>query len=323
MSQNDTKNTILAAAPSLVKNGLIKALVNDAQYNVIHAHTPAEILKFAGQDALDLVLVDDDPALISLPELVTRVKGNNVDIPILVFREGVVGLNDDKIWTLGIDDCILRPVRASELLHHVGRALNTRRLGRSCEDLRKENQQLYQLATTDGLTRLVNRRYFMERLSSEFARVKRFHGRLGYLICDIDHFKVVNDTYGHGVGDRVLKQVSAILARTVRLIDTAGRYGGEEFVLLLPETAIDGVVFVGEKIRRSVEDFNFTPDDPAESPGPAHITVSIGAAAFPDVKVETPEELLELADQALYRAKEGGRNRVERAIQDPVMPVRR
>lgn len=313
MSQNDSKYHILAAAPSLAKSGLLDALDGDPHYLLSHAASSVEILKAAATLPLDLILVDDDPNLVSLPELVTKAKGNNAAIPILVFRDNLVAMSDDKIWTLGIDDCILRPVRALELLHHVSRALNTRKLGRNCEELRRENQQLYQLATTDGLTRLVNRRYFMERMNSEFSRVKRFNGRLGYLICDIDHFKNVNDTYGHGVGDRILKQVSAILASTVRLIDTAGRYGGEEFVLLLPETAIEGVVFVGEKIRRNVEEFDFTPENPSDPPGPSHITISIGAAAFPDVQVETPEELLELADQALYRAKEGGRNRVERA----------
>ncbi len=313
MTKSETDYCILSAAPSLTKSGLIKALDDDSRYRVIYAETAAEILSAAATEPLDLILVDDDPALVSLPDLVTKAKGNNIDIPILVFRDGLGGMGDDKIWTIGIDDCILRPVRASEPIHHVTRSLNTRKLGRNVEELRRENQQLYQLATTDSLTRLVNRRYFMERLSTEFSRAKRFNRRLGYLICDIDHFKHVNDTYGHSVGDRVLKQVSAILASTVRSIDTAGRYGGEEFVLLLPETAIEGVLFVAEKIRRTVEEFDFTPEDPNEPNGPAHITISLGAATYPEVMVETPEELIELADQALYRAKEAGRNRVESA----------
>ncbi len=313
MSQNDTKYCILAAAPSLSKSGLIKILDDDPHYQILHTTTWAETLRAAASEPLDLILIDDEPGVNSLPDLVTKAKGNNVDIPILVFRDGLVGMTDDKIWTLGIDDCILGNVRASQLLHHIQRALNARGLGRNNEELKRENLQLYQLAITDSLTRLVNRRHFMERMGTEFARAKRFNGKLGYIICDIDHFKNVNDTYGHGVGDRVLRQVSSILAATVRSIDTAGRYGGEEFVLLLPETAIEGVLYVAEKIRRTVDAFDFTPGDPSEPPGPAHITISLGVAAYPEVKVEAPEELCELADQALYRAKEGGRNRVETA----------
>ncbi len=313
MSQSDTKYRILAAAPSLAQNGFLKALDDDPRYQIIRTDSAPETLKAAASESLDLILVDDDPGLISLPELVTKAKGANVDIPILVFRDGFKGMTDEKIWTLGIDDCIQRPVRASELLHHVTRALNSRQLGRHNEELRRENQELYQLAITDSLTRLINRRHFMERLGAEFSRAKRFSGRIGAVICDIDHFKKVNDTYGHGVGDRVLRQVSGILAATVRSIDTAGRYGGEEFVLLLPETAIEGVLFVAEKVRRAIDEFDFTPEDTSEPPGPAHITISLGAASYPESKVETPDELLQLSDQALYRAKEGGRNRVELA----------
>lgn len=313
MSQNDSKYLILAASPSLAKSGHIIALETDPHYRVIKAETSSEVLKIAATEALDLILVDDNPGYLSLPELVTKAKGNSVDIPILVFRDSSTGFSDDKIWTLGIDDCIINPVRASELLHHITRALNARRLGKHCEELREENKQLYQLAITDSLTRLVNRRHFMERMAAEFARAKRFNGRLGAIICDIDHFKRVNDTFGHGAGDRVLKQVSALIAANVRSIDMAGRYGGEEFVLLLPETALSGVAYVAGKIRRAIEEFDFSPADPQEPPGPQHITISLGAAAFPEVKVDTPEELLQLADQALYRAKENGRNRVETA----------
>lgn len=313
MTQNDRKYQILSVAPSLIESGLLKAIEGDPNYIVIQAHSASDALKIASSDPLDLILVDENPAIVSLPDLVAKAKGNNINIPILVFRDSVSITQDDRIWTLGIDDCILKPVRAVKFLHHIRRALHASRLGQDCENLRKENQQLYQLAITDSLTRLVNRRHFMERLNAEFARAKRFEGRLGYLICDIDHFKKVNDNYGHSVGDRVLKQVSTILASVIRSIDMAGRYGGEEFVLLLPETGRKGALFVAEKVRRTVEEFDFSPRDEDELPGPQHLTISIGAATFPESNVETTERLIEAADQALYRAKENGRNRVEAA----------
>lgn len=313
MTQYELKYRILDAAPSLSKSGLIQALTGDHQYDVLRAHSPSEALKLAESGPLDLILVDGDDGWISLPDLIIKAKGADSEVPILVFRDPIPKQGDEKIWTFGIDDCIRRPVAPAELLHHVQRALKLHRLGIQCSELTSENQKLYQLAITDGLTKLVNRRYFIERLNAEFARARRFNGRVGVVICDIDFFKKVNDTYGHTVGDRVLKQVSGILSSTVRGIDLAGRYGGEEFVLMLPETAIEGVTFVAEKVRKAIEEFDFSPTDPEDLPGPAHLTISLGCAAYPEIPAEQAQALLEAADQALYRAKQGGRNRVEGA----------
>jgi len=307
VNHNNAKYRVLVFAPSLVRNGLIGLLANDHHYKVITADTPSEAVRLAAAAPLDLILVDDDGS-ISIPDLVIKAKGVDAEAPILVFREKPPSRADDRLWTLGIDDCLVNPITPAKFLHHVARALKQRRLGVRCEELSKDNQELYRLSITDGLTRLINKRHFMERLQSEFSRAKRFGGRIGLVICDIDHFKLVNDSYGHLVGDRILRGLSKIIGATVRSIDTAGRYGGEEFVLMLPETALAGVVNLAEKVRCAVEAYDFTPEC-ADLPGPAHITISLGCASYPEANVERPEELLELADKGLYLAKKSGRNR--------------
>ena len=308
MNHPEKKYRILIAASSIKKNGLIASLTSDPHYHLIQPKTAAEALKAAGSGPFDLILVDDDDS-ISIPELVIRAKGIDAETPILVFKDRVPSLADDRLWTLGIDDCLIQPVTPAKFLHHIARALKMRRLGMKCDELSKENSQLYQLAITDGLTKLVNRRHLFERLTIEFARARRFGGRIGGAICDIDHFKSVNDTYGHAVGDRVLMGVAKLIASTVRAIDIAGRYGGEEFGLLLPETALEGTMNLGEKIRRAVDEHDFT-EDCGDLEGPAHLTISIGCASFPEFNVKSAEELIEQADHGLYLAKQSGRNRV-------------
>lgn len=289
------------------RNGLLKSLEEDTSFVLLKASNYEAAFSLAADRPLDLMLLDDDNKS-SWRELATKAREIDAHLPILIFRNGEP---ETGKWEPIVDDYLRMPVSPAELMHHVSRALKSRQLGRQVDHLTRENQQLYQLAITDGLTRLVNRRHFIERLQAEFARARRFNGKIGVVISDIDHFKRVNDTYGHLVGDRILREVSAILNSQIRSIDMAARYGGEEFVLLLPETELQGVMIVAEKVRSAVEAFDFTPSDPDEMPGPAHITISLGAAAYPETEAATHEELLEKADHALYRAKEGGRNRVE------------
>ncbi len=166
------------------------------------------------------------------------------------------------------------------------------------------HDRLERLAAIDPLTDAYNRRFGMGRLREEYSRAVRAEGPFGLLMLDIDHFKAVNDTYGHLVGDRVLRAVTAACRRVLREGDVLIRYGGEEFLVLLPGAGREDVTQVGERIRRAVAET--TVDD-----GTSHIavTVSLGATTFSDA-VETPEALVALADRALYQAKDGGRDRL-------------
>lgn len=160
------------------------------------------------------------------------------------------------------------------------------------------------LAVTDSLTSAFSRRYWAERFREEILRSKRFNYRFSFLMIDIDHFKFYNDHYGHLVGDVILKETAAIIRENIRQIDLLGRYGGEEFSLILTETDKAGALFAAERIRHAVESRQIRAYDED-----LRITISIGVATFPQDACEM-ESLVDSADKFLYMAKHGGRNRV-------------
>lgn len=169
-----------------------------------------------------------------------------------------------------------------------------------------ENEGLIRFAFTDFLTGLKTRGYFEQQLELEIKRAERKRTPIALLMLDIDHFKQLNDTYGHHVGDQVLRDVSAVLTKDMREIDTAARYGGEEFVIVLPETNTAGAMQVAHRVRRAVEQAKFFAGSPRQV---ANLTISIGVAIF-DQDAQSKRELIEAADTALYSAKSQGRNQV-------------
>ncbi len=166
-------------------------------------------------------------------------------------------------------------------------------------------RRLKELCTTDYLTEVDNRRSFMERAEIEFARAQRFQKALAVAIVDIDHFKRINDSLGHAVGDEVLKLVAKVLADQVRRHDMVARYGGEEFALLLAETNESQAQVIAERCREQIQNTRLVAKRVA-----VEVTASVGIAAYPREGMTRVEQLIDLADEALYRAKEGGRNRV-------------
>lgn len=170
-----------------------------------------------------------------------------------------------------------------------------------------ENARLYSLAITDSITKLYLHRYFQLRLEEEISRSRRYNATISLLMCDLDHFKSINDNYGHQQGDLILKEISKILKKNVRNTDIAARYGGEEFSIILPETTQSDARIVAERIRRDVHKFEF----PSIVAGQPHLncTISIGVAGFP-LNANDKDELIQKADGALYKAKAKGRNKV-------------
>jgi diguanylate cyclase (GGDEF)-like protein len=165
-----------------------------------------------------------------------------------------------------------------------------------------ENARLYALANVDGLTGLYVRRYFDLRVTEEIERARRFGTSFALVMLDLDDFKRLNDTYGHLVGDRALREVAAVAQRQLRGVDLAARYGGEELAFLLPRTSLADAHAVAERIRAAIAAHDF---------GGQTITASLGVAGWTEAGVEDPERLVERADAALYRAKAAGKNRVE------------
>ncbi|MAC99363.1 MAG: diguanylate cyclase [Pseudomonadales bacterium] len=170
--------------------------------------------------------------------------------------------------------------------------------------LESANTKLQELALRDGLTGLLNRRYWESCLEREFARHQRYDNPVSLVIFDIDHFKRVNDTYGHQTGDEVIRETARITSQLVRETDFAGRYGDEEFVVLLPGTTLDGAAQFAERLRSSIERQQLDYQG-----SPLTFTISLGVATLTD-DMAGYLTLLERADKALYQSKEGGRNQV-------------
>ena len=168
------------------------------------------------------------------------------------------------------------------------------------------NEGLLRFAFTDYLTGLRTRGYFEQQLELEFKRAERKQQKFALLMIDIDHFKILNDTFGHHVGDQLLRDVTSILMKDMREVDTVARYGGEEFVIILPETTESGAMFVAQRLRRAVDQAKFFAGSPHSV---QHLTISIGVALY-DTDAQFKRDLIEFADAALYAAKHAGRNRV-------------
>jgi len=287
----------------------IRAAVEPSQLfdTILEAEDGLEGLKRLLSETVDVVLCD-----LHMPGLdgekllrIKSQKGVSSDIPFL-FLSATQNLQQQvRLLDGGACDTITKPFHPSELVARLRLHLKLKRLQ---DELREKNTMLARLSTTDPVTGLRTRRYATEVLNIEWIRACRYQTPLAVMMADLDHFKHVNDTYGHPAGDVVLRGVCDLLRETLRAPDVAGRYGGEEVLVILPQTEIEGAVQVAERWRQAVETASFRAPD-GRSVG---VTVSIGVASF-DPSHTNGEELVAAADEALYRAKNQGRNRVEAA----------
>ena len=284
---------------------LIHLLLTRSGYDVLEAASAAEARALFHEQPWDLAILDrrlpDLDGIILCHELKSNPEFRPRYVIVLTGEdeehEKILGLD------LGADDYITKPFHQAELLARI-------RAGKRIVDLQKElvasNKRLELLSITDGLTNLYNHRYFQEELAREFDASIRYQRPLSLAVIDIDFFKKINDQFGHASGDRVLKEVAEIFKRSVRSSDLVARYGGEEFAVMMPETLLDDGMQFAEKIRSLVESQPI-----ATGTESIPVNVSIGVSALPHTKVVTPKDLIVAADKALYRAKRGGRNRVE------------
>ena len=302
------KAKVLLVEDDPVQASATKEILLKMGYDVVWAEDGINAIKEVKKEKPDIILLDlvlpgmDGYEVCRWLKLEETTKG--IPVIMLTMKKELA----DKISGLqiGADDFLPKPYNELELNARIYASLRTKALQ---DELRMKNRQLEELlhkvnymAITDALTGLFNRRRFHDVLISEYERAKRYSTPFSLVMVDIDHFKRVNDTFGHSVGDRVLKEVSAILKRSIREIDTASRYGGEEFILILPNTMKGNALVVAERMRMSIEQHTFHEIDRS-------ITVSIGISGMPDEKAESDEKLVRCADFALYRAKQLGRNR--------------
>jgi diguanylate cyclase (GGDEF)-like protein len=296
---------------------LLRARLESWHYATESAADGEEALQKVSANPPDLILLDVMMPKIDGIEVARRVKGDDNLPYIPIIMQTALDATENKVEGLesGADDYITKPIDFAELKARINSMLRIKRLQEELEERERQlleaNERLRHMSLTDGLTGLDNRRNLEERIEEMFEHAKRLNEPFACVMCDLDKFKSVNDTYGHQAGDAVLKQFAKILRNEVREIDRAGRYGGEEFMLLLPGTVLDAAVTFAERVRKQVEAHTFTFDGTT-----IQRTASFGVSAWPHPKVANCDFLVRAADDALYVAKETGRNRVVRFDSD-------
>jgi diguanylate cyclase (GGDEF)-like protein len=275
---------------------LLRFQLESEGYVVVEALNGQQAIEIAEQQSPDLVLLDVMmPGMTGLDVVRILKQAQQLNkIPIIL----VTANSDDESVVEGLDlgayDYIIKPYNPTVMFARVRAALRE-----------KERQDLLERwATTDPLTDISNRRYFFSETEREFERAKR-GSLMSLLLLDIDKFKLVNDQYGHIAGDQALINLANILKKSFRKVDIYGRFGGEEFIVCLPDTPLDASVDVAERLRKTIQEQPIGSDK-----GEFHISVSIGVTNFTSADKQLAD-MIKRADLALYRAKENGRNRVE------------
>ena len=311
MTQDEGIERILVVDDHPDNVDILDARLTSRGYEVETATNGQEALDRVAANPPHLILCDVMMPLMDGYEVSRRIKTDDslpfIPIILVTARDST----QDKVEGLdaGADDYITKPINFPELEARVRSMLRIKRLRDELDEKNRElevaNKKLKKLSITDGLTGLFNHRHVQQLLREEWERTKRGGEPLAVAMLDLDKFKQVNDTYGHPTGDVILYETAQILQDTAREIDMVGRYGGEEFIAILPNTGEEAATQFAERIRQRVESHIFRDEDTE-----VRMTMSSGVAAFPDEPVDGPEELLKRADEALYAAKEGGRNRV-------------
>ncbi|MEA2091288.1 MAG: diguanylate cyclase, partial [Campylobacterota bacterium] len=225
------------------------------------------------------------------------------DIPVIFITAKTDEDSIVKAYDIGGIDYITKPFKSRELLARVKRELKMQNL---IHDLEESKEELRLLASIDPLTKLYNRRYFSKASEHIFYLSKRNNSTLSIIMLDIDNFKKINDTYGHQVGDDVLVTIASALQGFIRKSDIVCRFGGEEFLMLFPQTPIDKALLISEKIRLKIEDTVVSLENKKE----LKFTASIGVSQINHEKDKSIEDMIKRADDALYEAKNSGRNRI-------------
>lgn len=293
-------HSVLIIDDSKTSRELIHQVLQDTDlFDVfLKAKDGAEGLRLLGEQTVDVVLCDlHMPGMSGFEVLQKMYDDKNLrDIPVII----ITGHEDQEEKIRGLDlgasDYVTKPFDPAELRARVKVQMKIKIL----------QDSLKELANTDPLTKLCNRRCMFEILTREKDRSLRTGKTLSVAMIDIDHFKNVNDTYGHTLGDNVLIEFARQLELGLRPYDQAARFGGEEFAMILPETNLEQATRIAERIRKEISEFSF--DGELKD---LHLTISIGVAPLPAPGIRTLDDLIREADHALYRAKEKGRNRVE------------
>ena len=297
---------VLIADDDALSRKILEDALSKWGYEIIMAHN--------GNEAWDILEKSDRPNLAVLDWIMPGMDGveickrlRKLSLPNYVYVILLTARNkrEDVIYGLesGADDYIIKPFNHEELKSRL-------QIGQRIIEL---EHRILRLASTDYLTGLLNRRAFLERLERELNRCQREASPMGIIIMDIDHFKKVNDNYGHQAGDLVLQELSTTLVTLCRVYDFIGRYGGEEFIVCLPGADKWNTYQIAERMRSIVENKNILLPDKGTS---VSVTASFGIVSMEPGQRKSADRLINEADEALYRAKDQGRNQVVMYISD-------
>ncbi|MGD9412380.1 MAG: diguanylate cyclase [Desulfobacterales bacterium] len=299
-------NVLIVDDDLSVRNTMDEYIAN-AGFSTLAASSAEEALDLIEKNNFSVVITDIRlPGMggLELTKVIKQKNGSDVIV--------VTGYSDDYSYeeaiNIGASDFVIKPVRLEELLLRLRRVLKERQLS---SERTRMMQKLQKLATTDGLTKLYNSRSFYSQLELEVDRYNRYKHPLSLLLLDIDNFKEFNDNFGHLEGDKVLVRFSQIIKSCLRTNDSAYRYGGEEFTVILPETNGEEAKTVAQRIRASLESEKFRPI-PNKN---AKITISIGVTQY--FPKEELSAFIRRADKAMYLSKKNGRNRVSVLLAEP------
>ena len=281
------------------------------RHSIATIHSTEGALQAVNSNVFDLAIISltlmEGDALRLCSQIRSHVNESVRSLPILLLAEDEEDIGKiAKALDLGVNDYVMRPLERQELQARVRTQIRRRRYQTR---LRANFEESIALASTDALTGVYNRRYLDVHLDQMMRNANDARKPLSVAFCDIDHFKRLNDTYGHAAGDEVLVEFANRMRRSLRHFDMIARIGGEEFVVVMPDTGIDVALKVAERLRTRMEDDPFTVTAAGELP----VTISIGVAVSDPGEV-SGSDLLRRADEAMYRAKQGGRNRVEASV---------
>jgi two-component system cell cycle response regulator len=308
---------VLVASPSPALRQRVAMHLREGGHSVRQARTPEEVAAtLAAEDGPTVALIDQALGSRETAELLRQARACRADryVYVVLLVEGRGRGAAVAAREAGADDCLAKPVQGRELDAYLSSALRILTLE---TQLRSARDRFRAQATQDGLTGLANRVAIGEALERELARAEREGGPVAVIMLDLDHFKRINDTFGHVAGDEVLRETARRMKATVRVYDTVGRYGGEEFIVVLPGADALVASRVAQRLRVQLSAGGMrTPE------GEVPVTASLGVAACEAGAMVSPEELIRRADGALYRAKTSGRDRVVTAGTGPrVVPA--
>jgi diguanylate cyclase (GGDEF)-like protein len=283
-----SKGVVLIADDSVTNVQILKACLVD-EYEIITASNGEECLKLAAKNP-DLILLDIEMPIIDGYEVCRRLKSDKQtrNIPVIFVTSKNDGGDEELGFNLGAVDYITKPIKPTVVMART----------KTHVTLKQQKDKLKEMATRDQLTGLYNRHYLLENASQKVARARRHNDIFSLLMIDVDHFKQINDKFGHRFGDYVLEEVSRALRSSVRKEDIAARFGGEEFIIILDSSNLENSEVKANILRDKVAAIDFDK---------CQITISLGVAEFCNEN-ESFDDVLERADQALYQAKNSGRN---------------